>query len=315
MVFKFIDKMIRRFNMKKLALITGINYEGTPDELGGCINDASNILHKLVQDFNFNQSDIQLLIEEVATRKNILDGLKWLVSQLEPGDIGVFTYSGHGTQTADLPPIGENDMLDEAIVPIDALSDDSNLIRDDEIHEILLNLANGVRFVLIFDSCHSATVTRTTKSIHEIKETIRNAETIDEIQEVIKNLKTKDIKTSTKLTSKNPNDKKRHIQLSNTVERINKIMAGLNISTRDSPEHPLAGPGHILLSGCKANEVSYDDGTSGYFTRALLNKMKKGITYQELYDLAKEEVLDRSNNKQSPQLEGPQNLINMNIFE
>ncbi|MGG0271736.1 caspase family protein, partial [Bacillus toyonensis] len=62
--------------MKRLALITGINYRGSQYELGGCINDASGMLHTLVQKFSFNKNDIQLLIEEVATKNNILNGLE-----------------------------------------------------------------------------------------------------------------------------------------------------------------------------------------------------------------------------------------------
>lgn len=301
--------------MKKLALITGINYEGTSNELGGCINDANGILHKLVKDFDFQTSDIQLLIEEVATKKNILDGLEQLVANLEPGDVGVFTYSGHGTQTADLPPIGEDDMLDEAIVPIDGLSDHSNLIRDDEIYDKLANLANGVHFVVIFDSCHSETGTRApVVDMHAIKETIGNAATIDEIEGIIKNIKTRELQASQKTVSNRQNDKIRSIEPSKSVKKIQSMVADLIVHKRDL-EHPLSAPGHILLSGCRANDVSYDDGTNGYFTKALLDNMKKGMTYQELYDLARKDVLDRSIQRQYPNLEGPQNLIILPIFE
>lgn len=301
--------------MKKLALIVGINYEGTSYELGGCINDADGILHKLVQDFDFHQSDIQFLIEDVATKKNILDGLERLVKELEPGDLGVFTYSGHGTQTADLPPIGEDDMLDEAIVPIDAVNEHSNLIRDDEIHDILLNLSSGVRLVLLMDCCHSETLSRKfPESIRTIKEKISNAETYDEIKEVIENVKTREINTATKINPKHQNDKIRYIEPTKTVKKIKEILSDLSVSKRDL-EHPLAGPGHILLSGCRAEEVSYDDGTNGYFTKALLNKMKKGMTYQELYNLVREDVITRSNERQYPTLEGPQTLTSLTIFE
>lgn len=291
--------------MKKLALITGINYRNTRYELGGCINDASDILHKLVKEFDFNQTDIQLLIEEEATRKNILDGLDRLVKELEPGDIGVFTYSGHGTQTADLPPIGEDDMLDEAIVPIDTITDRSNLIRDDEIQERLSNLAKNVHFVVIFDSCHSATGTKPFDLQPDSKDNTFFFETTDKDNTFF--FKTPE-EENTKLY-------KRSLPPTQTISDMQSIMSDLVISTKGDAEHPLSGENHILLSGCKANELSFDDGNNGYFTKALIKNMVKGITYQELYDKARQEVFNRSKEKQEPQIEAPSPLNTMKIFE
>lgn len=294
--------------MKKLALITGINYEGTTDALGGCINDATDILQKLVGDFGFYQSDIQLLIEEVATRKNILDGLEYLVKELEPEDIGVFYYAGHGTQTADLPPIDEDDMLDEAIVPIDALNNSnvihSNLIRDNEIQEILSKLAKDVHFVVISDSCHSETITR-----DPIKKrvNIRKAETIQDIKEIFNDLK---------MTKKEHPElrKRRAVQPTSTTLKIKEIMKNLKGTKRkrDVLEKP---KNHILLAGCKDSESSFDDGTNGYFTTALIKYMEKGITYKDLYDLAREDVLNRSYDEQDPQIYGEDRLKTKKIFE
>ncbi|MDI3090373.1 caspase family protein [Priestia megaterium] len=305
--------------MKKLALITGINYRGHKDELNGCINDASDILRKLVEEFNFKTSDIQLLIEEVATRKNILEGLEYLVGELEPGDIGVFTYSGHGTQTADLPPIGEDDMKDEAIVPIDAINNHSYLIRDDEIHEILSKLKANVHFVVIFDSCNSETGTRGLGSIEEeklikLRSSISEIKSIDELNKVVNDLSSSEIDNSEISI--------RSIPPLETIDEIQNIMGNINIPVsefrkRGDREHPLSGFNHILLAGCKADQSSIDNGVNGLFTKALIENMKKGITYQELYDLAYKRVHELNNTRyvQDPQLEGPDYLLNQKIFE
>ncbi|EPF08342.1 TPA: caspase family protein [Bacillus cereus] len=290
--------------MKKLALITGINYRGSKYELGGCINDASMILNTLVKKFDFNQSNIQLLIEEVATKKNILKGLEWLVNQLEPGDIGLFTYSGHGTQTADLPPIDEEDMLDEAIVPIDALADQSNLIRDDEINTILSNIPKGVKFVVILDSCHSGTGTRNFGNYYSIPQ----ARTIEDVKAIINsfnNVERRDLSSI----------KPRYIPPTQTIQDIKMIMSGFEPIRKDFSS--FSGPNHILLAGCKADQVSYDEGTYGRFTKALTDVMgsQSAITYKELYFLVRNMVLERSNYAQEPQLEGPDDLINLQIFE
>jgi hypothetical protein len=48
---------------------------------------------------------------------------------------------------------GEPDKYDEAIVPCDY-----NLVTDDDLREILAHLSYGVRFTMIFDSCHSGSL-------------------------------------------------------------------------------------------------------------------------------------------------------------
>lgn len=146
--------------MKKLALLIGINYPNTNNELKGCVNDVRGISKMLVDKFEFNTKDMQLLIDDTATKKNILTGLNYLVDQLAPGDVGVFSYSGHGTQIIDTFPHDEEDMLTEALVPIDSILNPENYLLDDEISKLVLNLRNGVNFTVIFDSCHSGTATR-----------------------------------------------------------------------------------------------------------------------------------------------------------
>ncbi|HFR4221496.1 caspase family protein [Bacillus sp. A260] len=252
--------------MKKLGLIVGINYTNTPNELGGCVNDANDMIHKLVKEFNFQTTDIQLLIDDVATRKNILEGLNYLVQELSAGDIGVFCYSGHGTQTVDLPPIDELDMLDEAIVPIDAINDQNYFIRDDEINEILQKLNKDVHFLVIFDSCNSQHGT------HDLDNT----------------------------------EVKRFLPLNNSVKKIKDIVRDIK-SVEDSSNvkhHFLAGLNHILFAGCKEDQYSYDDGSNGYFTKALIQEMNKGLTYQEVYNKVSRIVVEKSNGKQEPQIDG-----------
>ncbi|WP_059051335.1 caspase family protein [Paenibacillus senegalimassiliensis] len=252
--------------MKKLALVVGINYEGTDNSLGGCINDTKEMCRLLVNKFGFKIEDIQLLIEEYAIKKNILDALELLVTSLNPGDIGVFTYSGHGTQTADFPPLDELDMLDEAIVPFDGLASPSNLIRDDEIKEKLSKLKQDVHFTIIFDSCNSGDGTKFLEN-EDKKKCLDATPTITKIKELINEVRP---------------DRQRAIK-----------------------SHALSGPNHILLAGCKSNQYSYDDGKNGYLTGALMEFMEKGMTYEELHTKVYAKVKKRSNDSQLPQLEGP----------
>lgn len=254
--------------MKKLALIVGINYLNSYKPLKGCFNDVKGITNLLVEKFHFSPSDIQILLEEAATRQNILKGLDYLVKELEPGDIGVLSFHGHGTQTADRPPIDEDDRLDEVIVPYDGLDNSNtfpeNFIRDDEIQERLGNLQQNIHFTFIIDSCNSGTITR--------------------------NLKDTPHQT-------------RAIPPSVSVVEIKKIMTGLTTSRSLQKEHPFSGENYYLLSACKADQEARDDANNGYFTAELLRYIEPGITYEELKEKVIPAVKERTFNQQEPQFE------------
>ena len=146
--------------MKK-ALIVGINDyapigSGGPD-LNGCINDARDMANTLVI-CGFAPSQIRILTNQNATRANILNYLKSLVSTSVKGDSLVFYYSGHGTRVANIGTDLEIDGLDEAICPHDYAS--AGVICDDDFKAILSKLKAGVNLEVVFDCCHSGTGTR-----------------------------------------------------------------------------------------------------------------------------------------------------------
>lgn len=141
--------------MRRNALCIGINYEGTPYQLQGCVHDADDWASHL-DSLGFK---VGVLAEAQATRASIVAGLTTLTMGLEPGDVGVVTYSGHGTWVPDLDG-DEPDRKDEALVPVDAGADGANLVVDDEIAVILAAKPRGSRIVLLTDCCHSGTVFR-----------------------------------------------------------------------------------------------------------------------------------------------------------
>eukprot|EP01101_Sappina_pedata_P005145 TRINITY_DN22_c1_g1_i3.p1 TRINITY_DN22_c1_g1~~TRINITY_DN22_c1_g1_i3.p1 ORF type:complete len:228 (+),score=81.62 TRINITY_DN22_c1_g1_i3:65-685(+) len=88
-------------------------------------------------------------------KKNIEASMKWLVEDNQPGDLLFFHYSGHGSQAQDTNG-DEADGTDETIVPLDYKT--AGQITDDDMHTMLVKpLKKGVRFYVIFDSCHSGT--------------------------------------------------------------------------------------------------------------------------------------------------------------
>ena len=137
------------------ALLVGINYTGTRNQLNGCINDTETFKQKLIKS-GFKKSEINVLTDLTrikATRQGILNSFTNLLKTSREGDTIVFCYSGHGTYTMDKTG-DEIDGNDECIVPCDL-----NLITDDELKTIIdSNLPKGVTLVCFFDSCHSGTM-------------------------------------------------------------------------------------------------------------------------------------------------------------
>ncbi|CDK25715.1 unnamed protein product [Kuraishia capsulata CBS 1993] len=144
---------------RKKALLVGINYIGTNNQLNGCINDVTNVSQFLERNCGFTKDNMVILVETntnrraVPLRQNIIDGMKWLVKDAKPNDSLFFHYSGHGGQTKDLDG-DEYDGNDETIYPLDF--EQSGMIVDDEMHQLLVDtLPAGVRLTALFDSCHS----------------------------------------------------------------------------------------------------------------------------------------------------------------
>lgn len=148
--------------MKKRALIVGINYAGTPTELRGCINDAHHMKSFLS---NRGFTDITLLLEKAATTAGIIAALDALVADVEPGDVIVFHYSGHGSQ---LPSISETDGFEEILCPID-LNWMDKVITDKTLKAIFNRVPNGVNITLILDCCHSGTMLNQASTLIQTK--------------------------------------------------------------------------------------------------------------------------------------------------
>jgi len=146
----------------KRALLIGINYFGQSGELRGCINDVNNIKRLITSNgFMEDSTHMRILTDDHRngslhpTRRNIIEGMHWLVSGAQPNDSLFLHYSGHGSQKEDTDS-DEVDGYDETIVPVDAKS--AGQIVDDEMNAILVRqLPRGARLTAIYDSCHSAT--------------------------------------------------------------------------------------------------------------------------------------------------------------
>ncbi|KAG7590701.1 Caspase-like domain superfamily [Arabidopsis suecica] len=141
--------------MAKRALLIGINYPGSADELQGCVNDVRRMHKCLLDRFGFAEEDITVLIDTdksytQPTGKNIRQALSELIKPAKSGDVLFVHYSGHGTR---VPPETEEEDdtgFDECIVPSDL-----NPIPDDDFRDLVEQVPEGCQITIVSDSCHS----------------------------------------------------------------------------------------------------------------------------------------------------------------
>jgi len=159
-----------RVSGRRRALFVGINYPGTSAALKGCINDVRTMQSLLndVYGFGTDRNTMHALTDDGGraiksgcywagnpTRANIIQELNWLVSDVRPGDILFFHYSGHGAQEED-PNGWEEDGMNETIIPSDFQR--AGMINDDVLSEVLCcRLPDGARLIALMDACHSGT--------------------------------------------------------------------------------------------------------------------------------------------------------------
>ena len=148
----FTPKQIKISKAKK-ALLVGINYTGTTNELFGCINDANSIKERISTKGFTSINTITDLTTKKPTRDNILREFRNLLINSQAGDLLFFLYSGHGSYDLDRNS-DEADGYDELIVTSDLKS-----ITDDEFKTIIQqNLKKDVTLFAMFDSCFSGTM-------------------------------------------------------------------------------------------------------------------------------------------------------------
>lgn len=142
--------------MAKKALLVGINdYQGISD-LRGCINDVTNMRDILKTYLRFTNRDIRVLVDNRATKANIIARLEYMVRKAKTGDFLVFHFSGHGSQIRDRDGDELKDHMDELICPYD-MNWDGTFITDDTLNSIFTKLPKGVLLEVFLDSCHSGT--------------------------------------------------------------------------------------------------------------------------------------------------------------
>lgn len=157
-------------------IITASDYPNLPEKywLKGPKNDA-----ELVRDYLLNAAPVKFEPANVvtlgsgeglqlATHQTILDQLADLAQKARAGDFIYIQFSGHGSQQPATVDANEPDGRDEVFLAADtmmATKDNPsflpNVLTDDEMSGALKAIRKtGASVFLIFDSCHSGSMTR-----------------------------------------------------------------------------------------------------------------------------------------------------------
>jgi hypothetical protein len=282
----------------KKALLVGINDyapvgPGGPD-LRGCVNDVRDMAHTLnaLDIVPATSRSMQILTNERATKRAIMEKFTWLLSGASAGDLLIFYYSGHGTQVPDVNG-DEGDGIDEAICPHDVSLD--NLIRDDDFRAALANLPQGTNLDILLDSCFSGTGTRNF-SLFEPPEEKKVAYRYYEP----------------------PVDWSYFIDANPHVPRRRLVKTSVEKGSKDAVIVP--GLNHVLWAACRNNQTSAESQIDGswrgaftYYYCKALRRAGKTVTRRRLDSLVSADI-QRAGFAQVPQLEGTAVSLGEKVF-
>jgi hypothetical protein len=238
------------------------HYGGWSGELCACEFDA-NDMAALAKAAGMTTT---LLLTRNATRAKALAAVRAAAKQLKSGDLLFLTYSGHGGQIPDVTG-EEDDKLDETWCLYDGQ------VIDDEIYLELSGFAEGVRVLVLSDSCHSGTVTRAIVPPigapalrSKMMPPAVAMRTYREHQAFYDALQ-KDVSAAApKATAVDPDAALATVAVS---PRLTAIAATCKASV-------------LLISGCQDNQTSMDGAHNGAFTEQLLKVWNHG-SYKGTY--------------------------------
>jgi hypothetical protein len=223
-------------------------YAGWDGALNACEFDAKDM-----KAISKKQGFItKLLLTKNATHDKVMKALDDSSKKLTSGDHFILTYSGHGGQVPDLNGDDTEDRKDETWVLYD------RELIDDELYTMFGKFEQGVRILVLSDSCHSGTVTK----VAAYKRLMPNlVQTFNKRQAKV---------SSTEKFRAMPLD----IQ-NKTYEADKDYYSKVQKSLR-SGERTAVGACVLLISGCQDNQLSLDGKRNGAFTEALRKVWKDG---------------------------------------
>ncbi|RVI15023.1 peptidase C14, caspase catalytic subunit p20 [Sinorhizobium meliloti] len=230
-----------------LNAVSAAHYAGWEGPLRACEFDASD-MQEIAGALGYATRS---LLTPEATRQNVIDEIRKAAKELKKGDIFFVSYSGHGGQLPDFNN-DEDDATDETWCLYDGQ------LLDDELYELWSEFKEGVRVLVISDSCHSGTMVRAGIPQELV---VANGHLLStEMPRVIPD----DVATRTYRQNRDF-----YTQLGASISRgdgsnlTREITTPISCSVR-------------LMSGCQDNQVSLDGIGNGAFTAALISTWNHG---------------------------------------
>jgi hypothetical protein len=247
---------------KGLALIIGLNeidpgHYGTTGKLGGCENDAAT-MEMIAKKRNYSTKK---LLTKDATLGKVRSAIEQIARDLEPGDSLLLSFAGHGSQVKDEGG-DEDDQLDETWCLYDGQ------LIDDELRRLWSQFKEGVIIWMVSDSCHSGSMLRAADD---------NVNAFEEADEIARQLGMKTLVPRMLRSDEMVKTYERNKDQYDEIERL------LN---REPVTDDMIRATVMLLSGCKDDQTSKDNGTHGIFTEALAACYEAGKFDNPDYSLA-----------------------------
>ena len=211
------------------------SHYGTDGALAGCLNDARD-MEAMAGSLGYDRRPS--LLDEQATVTAVKAAINAAAADLDSGDIFLMTYSGHGGQVPDTNGDevsdslggGVGDRKDETWCLFD------RMLTDDELYALLGGFRQGVRVIVLSDSCHSGTVTRDL----DIGGRFLGRPTLDRLYK-------------------------------ERAQEYDEVQAAYPARDR-----VIIGASVILISGCMDNQTSADGAGNGLFTEKLKAEWNEG---------------------------------------
>ena len=263
--------------MSKLyALLIGINKYHPRSRVGslaGCVNDMQSVKKFIKKQYADLHPDCEELINEQATRANIINAFRdHLINKAKKGDTVLFFYAGHGSYTRSASPFLEFDSKgqDETLVCYDSRCPGNYDLTDKEIAVLLSEIADDVHTVVISDSCHSASLTRSQRP--KVEETT--------------------------------GPKARHTSGTNKDRALETYLLKTDNFYTQQTKVQIPRSKHLLMSGCNRDELAWEtEERQGLFTYNLLKILDQNpnISYRDLFARVRSLVYAKDQN-QTPTL-------------
>jgi hypothetical protein len=176
---------------------------------------------------------------------------------------------------------GDESLYDEALCPYDC---EDELLVDDELRELFTGIPRGVRLTVISDSCHSGSATRDPGDPFA------------------------------------PDQRRSRFCDPRSIGRAGLSDVRRTARPRAAERYPESGMRELLLSGCRADQYSYDarfgrtfHGAMSLFAQQLIGAAGYRITYRQLHRQLVP-ALREANYDQEPQLEGRESFKRQQMF-